>query len=114
MIIVIASGRHVAGGVRRHVAASVLQQVVAAADPTPCRRHRRRRLPHTPYGRVRAVGAGYRPDTYQHVGVGHVRGARVAGAENIREKKCDRRVLPGPLPGNDVLHTPSPLPGAVF
>lgn len=109
VIIVIASGRHVAGGVRRHVAASVLQQVVSAADPTRCRRRRRRRLPHTPYGRVRAVGAGYRPDTYQHVGVGHVRGARVAGAENIREK----RVIDGflrALSGNGVLHTPPSPP----
>lgn len=107
VIIVIASGRHVAGGVRRHVAASVLQQVVTATDSA----RRRRRLPHTPYGRVRAVCTGYRPDTYQHVGVGHVRGARVTGAENIREWRvidglCDASLRA--LSGNGVLHTPPP------
>lgn len=107
VIIAIASGRHVAGGVRRHVAASVLQQVVTAADST----RRRRRFSHTPYGRVRAVGTGYGPDTYQHVGVGHVRGACVACAENIRKK----RVIDGlyddflqALSGNSVLHKPPP------
>lgn len=98
MIIVIAAGSHVAGGVRRHVAAPAVQQVAssscsATADAETsaadlpqiapvARRHRRRRLPHAPDGRVdAAVGAGDRADPYQHVGVGHVRGARVAGAE---------------------------------
>lgn len=74
MIIVIASGSHVTGGVGRHVAAPAVQQVAssdaeASAADRPgiapvARRHRRRRLPHAPDGRVGAVGAGHRADTY--------------------------------------------------
>jgi len=45
-----------------------------------------RRLPHAPDGRVRTVGAGYRSDAHQHVGVGHVSGTRVTRAVKKKDE----------------------------
>lgn len=85
MVAVGIGGRgYVAGSVRRHVAPARRAadvQVVRVIDAA------RRRLPDASYGRVRAVGAGHRTDSNQHVGVGHVRGARVTRAVMIVKKK---------------------------
>lgn len=99
MIIIFASGdrRHVAGGVRRHVAAAGTRRAAATAAGV-------RRLPHASDGRVRTVGTGQRSDAHQHVGVGHVSGARVARAEkkqiendkyNEKNKKLQIRIVRG-------------------
>lgn len=81
-MITIASGgrRHVAGGVRRHVAAG---RVAARALVLS---RGRGHFTHRSDGRVGAVRAGQRADAHQHVGIGRVRGACVARAENTGNK----------------------------
>lgn len=89
-VITIASGRgrHVAGGVRRHVAAAAAAaRRVLAARVVVVLSRRRGHLPHRSDGRVRAVRAGQRADAHQHVRIGRVSGARVARAETIKKKK---------------------------
>jgi len=88
-VIIITSGRrsHVAGGVRRHVAAAFVSGDSAAVVRVVVICHRSSCFPHASDRRVSTAGAGHRVDAHQNVGIRHVSGARVTGTETAKSGK---------------------------